>query len=94
MQDSVSRYIYFDSSISIHHLLTHSTGIPDYFDENTMTDYEELWNDVPMYRMEGPKDFIPMFAGQQMKFSNIILWVVIPVYVLGHHFIPRKIYKL
>jgi CubicO group peptidase (beta-lactamase class C family) len=64
-----SSFIQFDSSISIHHLLTHSSGIPDYFDENTMTDYEGLWNGIPMYRMKGPKDFIPMFADQKMKFT-------------------------
>ena len=59
----------FDQSISIHHLLTHSSGIPDYFDEETMTDYSALWNDIPMYHMESPKDFIPMFAKQKMKFT-------------------------
>lgn len=59
----------FDQNISIHHLLTHSSGIPDYFDEETMTDYGALWNDIPMYRMKSPKDFITMFAGQKMKFA-------------------------
>jgi CubicO group peptidase (beta-lactamase class C family) len=59
----------FDQNICIHHLLTHSSGIPDYFDEDTMTDYSALWNDIPMYRMKNPKDFISMFASQKMKFS-------------------------
>lgn len=62
-------FTHFDNNISVHHLLTHSSGIPDYFDEDVMTDYEELWNDMPMYRMKSPKDFISMFANQKMKFT-------------------------
>ena len=62
-------FVEFDQNISIHHLLTHSSGIPDYFDEDTMTDYGALWNDIPMYRMKDPKDFIQMFASQKMKFT-------------------------
>lgn len=59
----------FDRNISIHHLLTHSSGIPDYFDEETMEDYGALWRDRPMYSMESPRDFIPMFSSQDMKFT-------------------------
>lgn len=60
---------YFDSEITIHHLLTHSAGIPDYFDEEVMGDFEELWKDYPMYSMQSPKDFLPLFQNGQMKFS-------------------------
>ena len=59
----------FDQHITIHHLLTHSSGIPDYFDEDTMTDYSALWKNIPMYLMKRPNDFIPMFADQKMKFA-------------------------
>ncbi|WP_442600516.1 serine hydrolase domain-containing protein [Paenibacillus sp. KN14-4R] len=59
----------FDPEITIHHLLTHSSGIPDYFDEEFMNDFEELWNDLPMYSIQSPKDFLPMFQNGQMKFS-------------------------
>lgn len=62
-------FMEFDPNVTIHHLLTHSSGIPDYFDEDTMTDYSTLWDNMPMYRMKSPKDFIPMFAGQGMKFT-------------------------
>ncbi|MGG3744864.1 serine hydrolase domain-containing protein, partial [Paenibacillus chibensis] len=60
---------YFDSNITIHHLLTHSAGIPDYFDEEIMGDFEELWKDYPMYSMQSPKDFLPLFQNDRMKFS-------------------------
>jgi len=60
---------YFDSEITIHHLLTHSAGIPDYFDEELIGDFEELWKDLPMYSMESSKDFLPLFQNGQMQFS-------------------------
>jgi len=59
----------FDPRISIHHLLTHSAGIPDYFDEYTMKDYSALWDNIPMYRMKSPRDFIPMFSKGKMQFT-------------------------
>lgn len=59
----------FDDGITLHHLLTHSAGIPDYFDEEYMDDFEALWKGLPMYSVKSPKDFLPMFQDGQMKFS-------------------------
>jgi CubicO group peptidase (beta-lactamase class C family) len=59
----------FDSDVTIHHLLTHSSGIPDYFDEEVMEDFSELWKDRPMYNIKSPKDFLPIFQNKQMDFS-------------------------
>jgi CubicO group peptidase (beta-lactamase class C family) len=60
---------HFDSSITIRHLLTHSSGIPDYFDEEIMRDYSDLWNSLPMYKMTSTQSFLPMFQNNEMKFS-------------------------
>jgi CubicO group peptidase (beta-lactamase class C family) len=60
---------YFDENITIHHLLTHSSGIPDYFDEEIMDDFEELWKTTPMYLLNSPRDFLPLFQQGKMKFS-------------------------
>jgi len=59
----------FDIGITLHHLLTHSSGIPDYFDEEFMDDFEELWKALPMYSVQSPKDFLPLFQNKKMKFS-------------------------
>ena len=60
---------YFDETITIHHLLTHTSGIPDYFDEETMDDFEELWIKHPMYHIRTLKDFLPLFQNEEMKSS-------------------------
>lgn len=59
----------FDSALTIHHLLTHTSGIPDYFDEEAMDDYADLWNETPMYKMRRLKDFLPLFDQGKMVFS-------------------------
>lgn len=59
----------FDPSITVRHLLTHSSGIPDYFDEELMSDYADLWHSLPMYTMTSTQSFLPMFQHNQMKFS-------------------------
>ncbi|UOQ46395.1 beta-lactamase family protein [Halobacillus salinarum] len=59
----------FDKEITIHHLLTHTSGIPDYFDEEVMSDFEDLWKDYPVYRIQSLQDFLPLFQSGQMKFN-------------------------
>lgn len=58
----------FDKSVTVHHLLTHTSGIPDYFDEEVMEDYEDLWKSRPMYQIKQLEDFLPMFQHGKMMF--------------------------
>ena len=57
----------FDESITMHHLLTHTSGVPDYFDEDVMENYESLWKTRPMYHIRSLKDFLPMFQNEKMQ---------------------------
>lgn len=58
-----------DFPVTVHQLLTHTSGIPDYFDKNVMGSFEALWQEFPMYRMERTRDFLPLFNNKPMMFE-------------------------
>ncbi|KHE72189.1 serine hydrolase [Halobacillus sp. BBL2006] len=64
----------FDNRVNIHHLLTHSSGIPDYFDEAETDNFEDLWVEIPVYGLREVRDFLPLFQNKPMSFAP------------GHHF--------
>ena len=77
-----------DKHITIRQLLTHTSGIPDYFDESTMEDYADLWKDLPNYRIRKSMDMVPLFinkpmmykAGEKFQYNNtgfVILGIII-----------------
>ncbi|TMY74019.1 class A beta-lactamase-related serine hydrolase, partial [Klebsiella pneumoniae] len=67
--DSLEKVTVSQEQCTIHHLLTHTAGIPDYFDEEVMHDFEELWRETPMYQIRNLKDFLPLFQHRPMKFD-------------------------
>ena len=79
--------------VTVHHLLSHTSGIADYAEEDEdlpgyVEDYGSLWTDLPSYRVERPADFLPLFGdlapysppGERYRYSNagfILLGLVV-----------------
>lgn len=49
-----------DPRVSLHHLLTHTSGIADYFDEGGEASYEVIWEAIPATRIRRPRDLLPL----------------------------------
>ncbi len=59
-----------DPDITIAQLLNHTSGIPDYFDESIMSDYQELWENYPNYKIRTSKDLLPLFINKKMMYPK------------------------
>jgi CubicO group peptidase (beta-lactamase class C family) len=77
-----------DRGITIRQLLNHTSGIPDYFDESTMKEYAELWQNFPNYKIRKSMDIVPLFidkpmmykAGEKFQYNNtgfVVLGIII-----------------
>lgn len=60
---------HYSPEITIGHLLTHTSGIPDYFDEEKVTDFDDFFVSRPWYELKGPRDYLPVFPDEPMKFA-------------------------
>jgi CubicO group peptidase (beta-lactamase class C family) len=59
---------FVDEQATIQHLLTHTSGIYDYYDEEIEQDCKRFSVKTPWYELETPSDYYPLFEGQAMKF--------------------------
>lgn len=59
-----------DKTITVKELLTHRSGIPDYFDESVMEDYDELWREYPNYKIRTSADLYPLFIDKPMMYKR------------------------
>ncbi len=51
------------ADVTVHHLLSHTSGVADYYeeeDEHEDNDFDDLWTTRPSYRMLRPADFLPL----------------------------------
>ncbi|TVR52432.1 MAG: class C beta-lactamase-related serine hydrolase [Spirochaetaceae bacterium] len=55
-----------DPAVTIHHLLTHSSGMYDYYDESANPDADEFFVAVPWYSLENPSDYLPLYRERPM----------------------------
>lgn len=59
-----------DTNVTVRQLLTHVSGVPDYFDESVMEEYEELWVDYPNYKIRHNSDLLPLFIEKPMMYKK------------------------
>lgn len=59
-----------DDKVTVKQLLTHTSGVPDYFDESIMNEYEDLWIDFPNYKIRHNSDLFPLFINKPMMYPR------------------------
>jgi CubicO group peptidase (beta-lactamase class C family) len=55
-------------TVTVYHLLTHTSGIADDADEERGEEYADLWTTRPNYAVQETRDFLPQFAYKPPNF--------------------------
>lgn len=69
--DSDARPASVTSAMTVHHLLSHTSGLANYHDEDdeTFVAYMASWDVVPPHRAREPEDLLPLFAHKRAHFA-------------------------
>lgn len=84
LEESIHTYVdlagtAIPADVTIHHLLSHTSGIADDADEEAGESYEALWAERPNYSVTETKHFLPQFthktplfkAGADCRYNNV-----------------------
>lgn len=55
--------------VTIAHLLGHTSGVFDYYDEELVEDFDNFHVAIPWSFLTTPRDYLPLFEGGRMKFA-------------------------
>jgi CubicO group peptidase (beta-lactamase class C family) len=61
-------FTYIEPQANIGQLLTHTSGIYDYYDEDLEIDSENFFVDIPWYQLQTPTDYLPLFENKKQKY--------------------------
>lgn len=93
----------YDDRVTIKHLLTHTSGLPDYFDEDLIEDFDNFTVEVPWHELLKPSDYMAIMPKREMKYpmgekfhynnSGFILLAMIIEKLTGdyHHWITQTV---
>ena len=56
-------------TVTVYHLLTHTSGIADDAEEELGEDYADVWTTRPNYAVQETRDFLPQFAFKPANFA-------------------------
>lgn len=74
LDDSIFKYIQksfsaYDQEITLRHLLSHMSGIPDYYDKDRVGKYGETYLEKPWYAFKNPRDYLDIIPDKQGAFE-------------------------
>jgi len=70
LSDLVShKFPNFSKDITVQHLLTHTSGVFDYYVEEMVDDFDNFHVSIPWYQLTTPSDYLPLFQNEGMKFE-------------------------
>lgn len=71
LNTKVALYLNYENSkipkeVTVENLLTHTSGIGDYFDEELgAEEWEKLWTNIPIYKMRKLEDYLELFINKE-----------------------------